>query len=163
MFLPIHTAGTSLPGTGTRLERSQRAYRNHGGQPLYPRARNKHVQHHEHAAMACIRRYGSLAAAVQVAGSHGVALLSHRRVSSFVCNSLQAARRTPIVHLHTRVRVFIGTHTVGKNTLTNVEGCIGRRRKWSDGEGGREWKNGRSTHLTLQGEPVRPYRNRISS
>lgn len=30
------------------------------------------------------------------------------------------------------------THTVGKNTLTNVQGCIGRRRKWSDGEGGRE-------------------------
>lgn len=40
-----------------------------------------------------LQRYGSLAAAVQAAGSHGVALLSHRRVSSFVCTSFQAARR----------------------------------------------------------------------
>lgn len=78
--------------------------------------------------MACIRRYGSLAAAVQASGSHGVALLSHRRVSSFVCNSLQAARRTPTVHLHARVRVHVGAHTGRKNHADEyAEGCIGIR------------------------------------
>ena len=146
---PVDCAGRiAFADGGARLERRQRANRNHGGQPLYPRARSE--QRRAPKAMACVRRLWEFGSGGP-AGSHGVALLSHRRASSFVCDSFQAVRPTCApahMRLHTRA----------------IAERRGRWRGWRGvrTEGQRMKEGGRSTHLTLQGEPVRRCRNQIS-
>lgn len=104
--------------------RRQRAYRNHGGQPLYPRARSERIQHHY------TRRYGSLAAAVQA-----LMVLRYFPTAESLpsCAILsQAARRTPTVHLHEPLMC-----ACTRRQYTNIRGLVwvsrrkrGRQRRW---------------------------------